>query len=75
MLRLALQNCVLTQSISLNVLLSLKYVKGPLPLDNSERLLLREGVISELPPDLCTNAAGGKNVMLVIGDGMVSYEF
>jgi hypothetical protein len=45
---------------------------GPLPLDNSERLLLREGVVSELPADLFTNASSGKNVMLVIGDGMVS---
>ncbi len=44
-------------------------------LDNSQRLLLREGVISEIPPKLCpqdremTNIT--KNVILVIGDGMV----
>ena len=45
---------------------------GPFPLDNSERLLHREGVIDEIPSSLCTNAANGKNVMLVVGDGMVS---
>ncbi len=48
--------------------------KGPFPLDNSERLLLREGVISEIPASLCTNSANGKNVILVVGDGMVSTE-
>ncbi len=41
-------------------------------MDNSERLLLREGVIPEIPKSLCTNADKGKNVILVIGDGMVS---
>lgn len=48
----------------------LKGMKGPFPLDNSERLLAREGVIDEIPYSLCTNAAEGKNVMLVVGDGM-----
>ncbi|CAB9531076.1 Alkaline phosphatase H [Seminavis robusta] len=37
--------------------------------DSSERLLLREGVIDELPTSRCGNA-GRKNVILVIGDGM-----
>lgn len=46
-------------------------ITGPKPNDNSERLLHREGVIDEIPPSLCTNAADGKNVMLVVGDGMV----
>lgn len=36
--------------------------------DNSERLLLREGVIDEIPRSLCGRE--GKNVILVIGDGM-----
>ena len=45
---------------------------GPKAHDNSERLLLREGVISEIPSSLCSNASEGKNVMLVVGDGMVS---
>ena len=45
---------------------------GPKAHDNSERLLLREGVISEIPSSLCANASEGKNVMLVVGDGMVS---
>mmetsp|Transcript_25312 Transcript_25312/g.31922 ORF Transcript_25312/g.31922 Transcript_25312/m.31922 type:complete len:683 (+) Transcript_25312:98-2146(+) len=44
--------------------------KGPKAHDNSERLLLREGVISEIPSSLCANASEGKNVMLVVGDGM-----
>lgn len=44
--------------------------KGPKAHDNSERLLKREGVIDEIPASLCTNAAEGKNVMLVVGDGM-----
>jgi len=38
--------------------------------DNSERLLLREGVIDALPADLCENKDKSKNVILVIGDGM-----
>jgi hypothetical protein len=37
--------------------------------DNSERLLLREGVIDKIPRSLCGNK-GGKNVILVVGDGM-----
>lgn len=37
--------------------------------DSSERMLLREGVIDELPKSLCGNT-GGKNVILVVGDGM-----
>jgi hypothetical protein len=37
--------------------------------DSSERLLLREGVINEIPTSLCGND-GAKNVILVIGDGM-----
>ena len=37
--------------------------------DNSERLLLREGVIDFIPSTLCDNPAG-KNVILVVGDGM-----
>ncbi len=41
-------------------------------MDNSERLLLREGIIDEIPSSLCDNSASGKNVMLVVGDGMVS---
>jgi hypothetical protein len=45
---------------------------GPFPADNSERLLHREGVIEDIPADLCSNSANGKNVMLVVGDGMVS---
>ena len=44
----------------------------PVAHDNSERLLLREGLIDEIPSSLCKNSAEGKNVMLVIGDGMVS---
>eukprot|EP00979_Chaetoceros_neogracilis_P006597 scaffold1341_cov295-Chaetoceros_neogracile.AAC.3 len=43
---------------------------GPFPLDNSERMLLREGIIDEIPASLCSNSANGKNVMLVVGDGM-----
>ena len=39
------------------------------PRDNSERLLHREGVIDEIPSSLC-GREGGKNVILVIGDGM-----
>ena len=42
--------------------------------DNSERLLLREGVIDSLPKSLCddvnSDSPKGKNVILVIGDGM-----
>jgi alkaline phosphatase len=38
--------------------------------DNSERLLLREGVIEAIPADLCLNATQAKNVILVVGDGM-----
>jgi hypothetical protein len=37
--------------------------------DNSERLLLREGIIDAIPESLCSNE-GGKNVILVVGDGM-----
>jgi hypothetical protein len=37
--------------------------------DSSERLLLREGVIDKIPNSLCGNK-GGKNVILVVGDGM-----
>jgi alkaline phosphatase len=43
---------------------------GPFPVDNSERLLHREGVIEDIPASLCSNSANGKNVMLVVGDGM-----
>jgi len=42
---------------------------GPYPLDNSERFLYREGIIDEMPSSLC-GREGGKNVILVIGDGM-----
>jgi len=35
-------------------------------------MLLREGIIDEIPASLCSNSANGKNVMLVVGDGMVS---
>lgn len=46
-----------------------------LGLDNSQRMLLREGVISEIPPKLCPQDREmnniTKNVILVIGDGMV----
>lgn len=38
--------------------------------ENSERLLLREGAITRIPSSLCGNAAGSKNVILVVGDGM-----
>ena len=37
--------------------------------DNSFRLLQREGIIEEIPTSLC-GREGGKNVILVIGDGM-----
>jgi len=37
--------------------------------DNSERLLLREGLIEEIPGTRCGHNAS-KNVILVIGDGM-----
>lgn len=37
--------------------------------DNSQRLLVREGVITKIPGSLCGNE-NGKNVILVIGDGM-----
>mmetsp|Transcript_8174 Transcript_8174/g.12124 ORF Transcript_8174/g.12124 Transcript_8174/m.12124 type:complete len:191 (-) Transcript_8174:148-720(-) len=47
---------------------------APLWRDNSERLLLREGIIEEIPPSLCTDTENGvekgKNVILVVGDGM-----
>lgn len=44
--------------------------------DNSVRLLKREGLIDAIPNSLCenlrsgTNSPRGKNVILVIGDGM-----
>lgn len=44
--------------------------------DNSVRLLKREGIIDAIPNSLCENLRGvtnpprGKNVILVIGDGM-----
>ena len=38
--------------------------------DNSERLLLREGVIDEIPSSLCGSEKPQKNVILVVGDGM-----
>ena len=34
--------------------------------DNSERMLLREGIISAIPSTLCSNKVGQKNVILVI---------
>jgi alkaline phosphatase len=37
--------------------------------ENSERLLLKEGVISSLPKSLCGHNTS-KNVILVVGDGM-----
>ena len=40
-------------------------------MDASQRLLAREGVIPDVPDQLCGHD-GGKNVILVIGDGMVS---
>jgi hypothetical protein len=43
--------------------------------DNSQRLLLREGVITEIPSTQCPKDREGamnKNVILVVGDGMVS---
>lgn len=40
--------------------------------DSAERLLLREGVIADLPDSRCGNP-GRKNVILAIGDGM-GYE-
>lgn len=42
--------------------------KQGITLDNAERLLLREGIIDEIPATLCNK--GGKNVILVVGDGM-----
>ena len=36
--------------------------------DSSERLLLREGIIDEIPGSLC-DSTQGKNVILVVGDG------
>jgi hypothetical protein len=36
--------------------------------ENSQQLLLREGVIDAIPPSLCGRK--GKNVILVVGDGM-----
>ncbi|KAL3775325.1 hypothetical protein HJC23_003146 [Cyclotella cryptica] len=44
---------------------------SPVPIagiDNSVRLLKREGIIDAIPSSLCENQ--GKNVILVIGDGM-----
>lgn len=38
--------------------------------ETSERLLLREGVISAIPRSLCDRNTTHKNVILVIGDGM-----
>lgn len=40
--------------------------------ENSERMLLKEGVISSIPRSLCGNN-NTKNVFLVIGDGMGWY--
>lgn len=40
--------------------------------ENSERLLLQEGVITKIPKSLCGNN-GTKNVILVVGDGMGWY--
>jgi hypothetical protein len=42
-------------------------------MDSSQRLLLREGLISKIPTKQCPKdrGASGKNVILVIGDGMV----
>jgi hypothetical protein len=37
--------------------------------DNSQRLLLREGIIDSIPEKMC-GIEGGKNVILVVGDGM-----
>jgi hypothetical protein len=43
----------------------------PIRHENSERLLLRTGLIDAIPKSLCSDPASkGKNVMLVIGDGM-----
>lgn len=42
-------------------------------MDNSQRLLLRNGVIDEIPPLLCPKdreETSSKNVILVVGDGM-----
>ena len=40
--------------------------------DTAERMLLREGIIDEIPPKLCDadRANKTKNVILVVGDGM-----
>lgn len=41
--------------------------------ENSQRLLLHNGVISEIPPEMCPKdreGATSKNVILVVGDGM-----
>lgn len=37
--------------------------------ENSQRLLLREGVIDAIPSSLC-GSKDGKNVILIVGDGM-----
>lgn len=42
--------------------------------ESSERLLLREGVISSIPKSLC-GRPGNKNVILVVGDGMGWYVY
>ena len=41
--------------------------------DSPERLLVREGVLSEMPTSRCGNTNRKKNVILAIGDGM-GYE-
>ena len=38
--------------------------------DTSERLLLREGLIDEIPSSLCGSEKTQKNVILIVGDGM-----
>jgi hypothetical protein len=49
-------------------------------LDNSQRLLLREGIIDSIPGQMCPKDRAvdgkvpGKNVILVVGDGMVSSQ-
>jgi hypothetical protein len=49
-------------------------------LDNSQRLLLREGIIDSIPGQMCPKdrevdgKVPGKNVILVVGDGMVSFQ-
>lgn len=39
-------------------------------IDNSERFLLREGIIDSIPKSLCDTERPQKNVILVVGDGM-----